>query len=478
MERWEAAISKIFLGARIQRLREERALTQVELARRLNLSPSYLNQIEKNHRPLTRAVLARLVEALGVEPERFAEEDEARLIADLRAALPDIVPGDPIPLSEVRELAARMPELARAFVQLHKRLREALERSEAMADLLGDDWSTLLAAPPHPYEEVRDFFYASNNHIPALDTAAERIFQSEGFACGAVTDGLSDYLRRRHGIQIEASDDAQASVQHHYDPKCRVLTLSPHLSKRRHAFQMGTELALLECRGDIDRIIQDAGFSSEEARGLARIGLANYFAGALILPYTEFLMSAEAERYDIERLSRQFNVSFETICHRLSTLQRPAAPGVPFFFMRVDRAGNISKWHSATDFHVSRVGGTCPLWNVYEAFSTPGRFLVQVGEMPNGRSYLWVACAVSNGPSGHGAPRKSFALGLGCDIRHAERIVYSKGINLADREAAVRIGVGCKVCERGNCPQRAFPPIGRRIAFNENERPFSPYPFA
>ena len=146
--------------------------------------------------------------------------------------------------------------------------------------------------------------------------------------------------------------------------------------------------------------------------------------------------------------------------------------------MRVDRAGNISKWHSATDFHVSRVGGTCPLWNVYEAFSSPGRFLVQVGEMPNGRSYLWVACAVSNGPSGHGAPRKSFALGLGCELRHAERIVYSKGLNLADRAGAVKIGVGCKVCERANCPQRAFPPIGRRIAFNENERPFSPYPFA
>jgi predicted transcriptional regulator len=256
------------------------------------------------------------------------------------------------------------------------------------------------------------------------------------------------------------------------------LKLSTILSSGQQAFEMATQLAFLEMGETLDRLAEEASHGSEEAYRLARIGLANHFAGALLMPYRAFLKAAEALRYDIELLGQRFGVGFETICHRLSTLQRPEARGVPFFFVRVDRAGNISKRQSATDFHFSRVGGSCPLWNVYEAFSAPDRVLTQLARMPDGRTYLWIARTVSRGLGGYGAPTKTFAIGLGCDLSHADRLVYAKGLDLKDADAAVPIGAGCKVCERPNCPQRAFPPIGRRTAINENERRFTPYPVA
>ncbi len=163
---------------------------------------------------------------------------------------------------------------------------------------------------------------------------------------------------------------------------------------------------------------------------------------------------------------------------RLTTLQRPGAQGVPFFFVRVDRAGNISKRQSATDFHFSRVGGSCPLWNVYEAVTQPGRVLTQMAQMPDGRTYLWIARTVGAPEPAYGAPGKTFAIGLGCDIRHASRLVYSQGLNLADLSAATLIGAGCKVCERPACPQRAFPPIGRPLVIDPNRSAATPYPSA
>jgi hypothetical protein len=194
------------------------------------------------------------------------------------------------------------------------------------------------------------------------------------------------------------------------------------------------------------------------------------------MPYAAFLRAAEEEGYDIERLGQRFGVGFEAVCHRLSMLQRPQARGIPFIFIRVDRAGNISKRQSATHFHFSRIGGTCPLWNVYEAFAQPGRTVPQVARMPDGRAYLWVARTVSRSGGGWGVPGKEFSVALGCDIRHAPQLVYSRGLHLANPEAAVPIGMGCKVCERDACPQRAFPPIGRALDVNENRSRFAPYP--
>ena len=120
-------------------------------------------------------------------------------------------------------------------------------------------------------------------------------------------------------------------------------------------FKLAAELAYLEFGGLIDKLVDEGKFTSDESRTLARLGLANYFAAATVLPYRQFHDVAENFRYDVERLSAFYSVSYETICHRLSTLQRPSMRGVPFSFVRVDRAGNMSKRQSATGFHFSSV---------------------------------------------------------------------------------------------------------------------------
>ncbi|WP_206245072.1 short-chain fatty acyl-CoA regulator family protein [Novosphingobium terrae] len=464
---------KAFMGVRLRRLREERNLKQIELAQALGISASYLNQLEQNQRPLTVPVLVKINAVFGIDVQLFSEDEEARLITDLRDALSD--GAEAISLAEVRELAMNMPAVGRTLTALHRRYREVVERSEAMAAQLGDAW--IAGGPPRmPFEQVRDFFYARHNHVEELDEAAERLYREANLSPRGLQEGVIAWLKHRHDVTVLRLDDGAAPRR--YDPHSRTLHVSAGLKPGQQTFQMATQLAFLELADEIDRLANNPILAGEEARKLARIGLANYFAGALILPYGPFLAAAEAEAYDIERLGRRFGVGFETICHRLSTLQRPEARGVPFFFIRVDRAGNISKRQSATDFHFSRVGGTCPLWNVYEAFAQPGRVLTQVAQMPDGRTYLWVARTVGSGNAGYGMPAKTFAVGMGCDIRHASRLVYSRGLDLNDPGIATPIGAGCKVCERPNCLQRAFPPIGRSVAVDENQSSATPYPVA
>ncbi|KAF1018272.1 MAG: HTH-type transcriptional regulator PrpR [Paracidovorax wautersii] len=479
---------KVFMGVRLRRLREERGLTQAALARTLGLSASYLNQLEQNQRPLTMAVLLRLGETFGVDAQSFSDDEEARMVAALRevaANLPASAVGGRdearISLAEIREIASSMPAVGRTLIQLHRRHREALERLEALSEMVGQDGEGG-AAPlaVQPYEEVRDFFFTHHNHFAELDRQAEHCFEAWGLAGCApqrLADQLAARLAERHGVAV-AFEAPEAGAPRRYDPLARRLRLPAALAPGQQAFQMATQLAFLEMGETLGRMADAPRFSGEAVRRLVRVGLANYFAAALLLPYERFLAAAEALRYDIDLLGQRFGVSFETVCHRLSTMQRPEARGVPFFFIRVDRAGNISKRQSATHFHFSRVGGTCPLWNVYEAFSHPGRILRQLARMPDGRVYLWGARTVVREAGGFGQPGKTFAVALGCDIEHAHRLVYAQGLDLHDPAAPTPIGMGCKVCERPACPQRAFPYVGQALAVDENVSGFVPYPMA
>jgi len=473
-------VAKSFLGPRLRRLREERGLTQLAIAKTIGVSPSYYNQLENNQRPLTVPLLVKVSSAFGIDAQFFAEDDQGRLLADLREALSVSAPQTVVSATELREFASNHPAIARALVTIHGRQRAATERADAMGQALAERGDSLSYAPPlTPHEEVRDFFYTRNNYIAPLDELAESIAQELARGPGDVLQQIIDRLVLKHRVRIvNDQPDGTVTPQRSYDPQARCLRVPARLLPGQRAFQLATQLGLLEARGLIHEIADEGGFSSNEARALARLGLAHHFAAALLMPYCAFHEAAERLSYDIDRLRRQFHVGYETACHRLSTLQRPDRKGVPFFFMRVDRAGNISKRQSATDFHFSRVGGTCPLWNVYEAFAQPGRILRQLAQMPDGRVYLWIARAASRSSGGFSAPDKTFAIGLGCDLRHAHRTVYAQGLDLKNPEAATPIGMGCKVCERKNCPQRAFPPIGRKLMVNEHESLFEPYPFS
>ncbi|MDO5641138.1 MAG: short-chain fatty acyl-CoA regulator family protein [Paracoccus sp. (in: a-proteobacteria)] len=455
-----------YLGGQLRRLRETHGMTQAALARLLGLSPSYLNQLERNQRPLSLAVLQKLDESFGAEAQPFHDAGNGRLASRLRAALADqgALPG----LSELHDFADNSPALAKLLLDMRRRLRAATERADMLAEQVSGQPGS--PAAPTAFEAVRDYFYARRNHIPELDRAAEPL--GALLPVNARADALATYLADRYGVTIQPASDP--ATLRHFDADARILHVSGDLSDAQQAFQMGTQLALLEESRSIDRLCHASNLTPEDQR-LLRIGLANYYAGALILPYGEFLTAAEKARYDIEWLARRFLVGFETICHRLSSLQRPGAQGVPFFFIRVDRAGNISKRQSATDFHFSRFGGSCPLWTVYDAFSHPGKVLRQVAQMPDGRRYLWIARMVSHGGGRFGAPVKSFALALGCDITHAEKLIYAEGLDLLGPDAATPIGPGCKLCDRPACPQRAFPLIGQPIAPDPGRTGFAPY---
>ncbi|MFE3766465.1 short-chain fatty acyl-CoA regulator family protein [Streptomyces sp. NPDC059104] len=496
-------MGKTYAGARLRRLREERRMSQADLARVLAISPSYLNQMEHDSRPLTVPVLLRLTEAFGVDPGFFSERDTGRLVADLREALAGEVAEARVSPSDLAELATRMPAVASVLLDLGRRAQLLTERLADTADGRGGD----PAAPRSPHEEIREFFYRRRNYLHDTDLAAEDLAREVGIRTGEVVRALSNRLGDRHGIRLAADADGHgartaadadrhgirhapdadrhgarpapdADRLHRFDARTRVLHLSGRLRPGQQAFRMATQLALLEYGDELDRLAAEDFEPGSPAHALARIGIANYFAAALVLPYRAFHTAAEEFRYDIERLTDHFGIGYETVCHRLSTLQRARLRGVPFSFVRVDRAGNMSKRQSATGFHFSRAGGTCPLWNVYEAFAAPGRIHVQIAAMPDGQRHLWTARAVTRHRGGWGEPGKTFAIGLGCEIRHASRLVYSDGLDLDNASAATPIGMGCRLCERLDCPQRAVPPLGRTLAVDENSSTFVPYPVA
>jgi predicted transcriptional regulator/transcriptional regulator with XRE-family HTH domain len=463
------------LGVRIRRLREERGLTQRALAQAMGISPSYVNQLESNQRPVTAAVLLKLADALGVDLAEFSAGPAERLAAQLRDVLADASLGEPVSDAEIRELAAAMPAVGRVLVDLHRRYRHNLEITEALSARVDAPAPAPPLTPPAAYEEVRDLFYAHRNYFHALDAAAENI-AAEALDPGAPLGGLTRRLAERHATAVTDLPEPDAGTfKRRYDAGGRELAVSPLLDDGQQAFQLAAHLAGIELDGRIEEIVEAAGLPGEETRELARAGLASYAAGAMILPYRAFRDSAETARYDIGLLRQRFRVGYETIAHRLSTLQRPRARGVPFFLVRVDRAGNISKRQSATSFHFSRVGGSCPLWNVYEAFATPGRISRQLAQMPDGRAYLWIARTVTRHAGGFHDPGKTFAIGLGCDIRHAPRLVYADDLDLDSPSALTPIGPGCKLCDRPACPQRAFPAIGKPVDTSTQHARFAPY---
>ena len=466
-------MSKTFVGSRVRQLRSERGFSQAALAQMLDISPSYLNQIEHDVRPLTVAVLLRITEVFGVDATFFASQDDTRLVAELREVTMDRDLDIEVDLPEVAEIVNGHPGFARAMVNLHRRYRIttaqlAAATEERFSDGSGSGSITM------PHEEVRDYFYQRQNYLHELDTAAEDLTTRMRMHHGDLVGELSRRLTEVHGIHINKRIDLGDTVLHHYDPATKTLEISNHLSSGQQVFKLAAELAYLEFGDLIDGMVTDGKFTSDESRTLARLGLANYFAAAVVLPYRQFHDVAENFRYDIERLSAFYSVSYETIGHRLSTLQRPSMRGVPFSFIRVDRAGNMSKRQSATGFHFSSSGGTCPLWNVYETFANPGKILVQIAQMPDGRNYMWVARTVERRTSRYGQPGKTFAIGLGCELRHAHRLAYSEGLDLSG-DIATPIGAGCRVCERDNCPQRAFPALGRALDLDEHRSTVSPY---
>lgn len=425
-------MSKHYAGARIHALRKQRGLTQVEMAKQLGLSTSYLNQIENDQRPLTVTVLMQLSRRFGIDPGYFSADRDLRTLSDLRHLFPKAKE------ETLSDLASRFPELMPRFIEVAK---------------------ALPAEEEGPYEAVRDFFYDAHNYIHELDVLAEELARQIG-----------DRVLRRGRLAARLEDELGVTTyfgrpgpRRSFDPTTRELCLRAGLTEARLIFEMSLQYCLLAHQDLCDNLVSE--LPAGEAQDIGRLGLAQYFAAAVTMPYTAFLEAAESTRYDIDVIASIFGTGFESTAQRLATLQRPGSKGVPFSFIRTDRAGNISKRQSSTSFHFARSGGSCPLWIVHRAFETPNRITRQVASMPDGHAYLWIARFVQGQAKSWGTPRREFVVGLGCDVEQAGQIIYADALSL-DADSATPIGPGCTNCPRPNCPQRALPQQGRPLSIS------------
>ncbi len=461
------ATQKIYAGVSLRETRGRAGLTQRAFADRLGVSLPYLSQMENNHRPVSAGVLLRLASEFSVDLGAMAVGDAERMVMDMAEAFADPLFDAPPPRADLRLAATNAPALARAFLDLYRAHRDGQERLAALDEALGAGGQN---ATPSPWEEVRDFFHYCDNYIDAVDRAAEHFARQAADATplARAIAALGD-----RGIHVDLSELGSGPV---YLREGKRITLNAAAEPATQAFQL-LHLLALETRGDLLEATLELGrFRSDSAREIARLGLANYFAGAAMMPYGRFLQAARAERHDLERLAHLFHASLEQVAHRLSTLQRGGDRGLPFFFVRVDQAGTITKRHSATRMQFARFGGACPLWNVHQAFETPGRFLRQLAETPDGKRYLLLARDVSKPAGAFGAPVRRFAIGLGCEISHARDLVYSDGLDLGNPQLFEPIGVSCRICPRPTCHQRSVPPVDRMIRIPP-DRP-GPLPYA
>ncbi len=455
-----------YMGPRLRRLRRDLGLTQAVMADDLGVSASYIALMERNQRPMTTDMLLRLAQAYKLDIATLAGARTDEYAAQLDRALRDPLFSDiDIAPLDIEDVTTGYPGVSEAILRLYTAYQEG---QLALADRSG----TQLAASD-PVAEARRFLSARKNSFPAIDDRAERIAADVNGA-----DNISGFLASRHKLKIRRlPHDVMAGSVRRLDRHRGEVALDENLDRASQTFQLLLQIAYLEMPDVIDEAIAEGGFVSDNGERLARRALANYAAAALMMPYRSFVKAAEQRAYDIEALSRIFNASFEQVAHRLTTLQKPGQEGVPFFFIRVDAAGNVSKRLDGAGFPFARHGGSCPRWALHQAFTRPREIITQWVELPDGERFFTIVRTVTAGGGGYGAPRVERAIALGCAARHAHRLVYVSGDDVGDAPATP-IGVTCRLCHRTDCMARAEPPLGRQVLPDDYRRTAAPFGIA
>lgn len=457
----------LYLGPRLKRLRRELGLTQAVMADDLAISPSYIALLERNQRPLTADLLLRLAKAYKLDVSELAadeRDDYARRLSDV---LKDPIFAEiDLPALEVADVATSYPGVTEAMLRLHTAY---MREQQALAGLRGG-----ASTEADPLAEARRFVAQRRNYFPALDSKAEALAEEIEKLGGLQEGGLAEYLRSQ-GLRVRLMPaEIMMDALRRYDRHAEQLLIDETLGPQARRWQMALHIAYTALRGEIAAMVRGASFSSETAAQLVRRALAAYGAAALIMPYDRFARAVEARAYDIEALSGQFGASFEQVAHRLTTLNRPGQERVPFFFIRVDAAGNVSKRLDGAGFPFAAHGGGCPLWTLHDCFRRPGEVLTQWLELPNGERFFSVARSVTSGGGAHGKPAVLRAIALGCTAEHAPKLIYARG----EQPAATPIGVTCRLCNRATCTARAEPPLGREILPDDYRKTPEPFVFA
>lgn len=465
---------KLFLGARLKRLRREIGLTQARMAQDLNVSPSYLNHLERNQRPLTAQILLRLAETYDIDI-RTLSGGEGTPARDLGEVLIDPIFRDlAIPRHEIAEVAENAPGVSDAIVRLYRAFSDRRRfADDGPAQPAGD--SPRLAVTPSDW--VRDHIESQHNFFPELDEIGEALADALEPGAQDVFAAASRRLAERHGVQVRiAPTEVLPDQLRRFDHHRRRLMLSERLGAAGRAFAVAYQLGLLEHGPDITALMERAGAPDLPTSNLLRVSLANYLAAAIIMPYEAFRRACESFHYDLDLVSMRFGASFEQAAQRLTTLSRPAARGVPFFMLRIDAAGNISKRFGGGAFPFSRFGGGCPRWRIHAAFRSPGKVVTQIVETPGGARYFTFARTVPRIAAAFAEEDSELAAGLGCELKYAGRLAYARGLDLV-APVVTEIGSACRVCERPACPQRAAEPVSRTLAVDDFSKSISSFPF-
>lgn len=461
-------MTKTLVGPKLRQLRQDRKQTQAEMAKLLGVSASYVNLLENNQRSLSVQVLMAISEAYSIDWRELTKDDSTQRVADLRNVLRDpIFDGEKPDLQELRGAVDHAPKLVENFLQLHDAHRSALEK---IMKLQGDETAASLMESSAE-SMIHDFFRDHRNYFGSLEAAAEEVWDGGFTSPENHYVELRERLAKDHSIKVDVRRiDDMGDALRYYDGGERVVHLSQALNASNQVFQLAHVLCLVKYPHVIAEIAEKSHIESPQALARLRVELANYFAAAYLMPYDAFLAEVEATGYDFDRVAAAFGATFEQVCQRVTTLQKEGARGVPFFFLRMDKAGNVTKRFNSTTFHLAEYGGSCPVWNIHTAFYTPGVIMPQFVEMPDGDRYFTISRTVHRPVFSEETQDRRLTLAMGCEAGYAHRIRYASSYNFDDPKLYAPIGINCHLCPRQACTQRAHQPLFTELPMDENRR--------
>jgi len=464
------------IGHKIKSKRKKLGITQVALSKKLSISPTYLNLMESGKRKIDLDLLLKISNELNVDVSDISKKTDTNLYQNVMDLLGDnLFENLDITNFDVKELINTNPLIAKALVKLgdnyKKKNQDIVSKVENISGKFIDSRKNSF-----PGEVVSDFIQENENYFPNLEDFATKIFHKIQTNNRTGYSSICEYLRNNHNIDVEdvVPDESKPFTKQFYPDKKKFI-LSDYLSLETKKLFAAAQVAQLEANEIIDEYLNSFSFPTDESKKLSKVALLNYAGAAIIMPYKLFYEECTKQRYDVELLQNTFATSFEQVAHRITCLQDPKMKGIPFHMLRADVAGNISKRFSLSGIEIPRYGGACPRWNIYAAFTMPGKINAAVSKMSNGEKYVCIARTVEKGVGKHGMFKSLLSIGLGCQAKYAKNFVYADSLNLSDKKTETPIGVNCRTCDRMDCQQRAFPPLHKKFDIDLNKRGISVY---
>ena len=464
------------IGPKIKSFRRQLGLQANKLAEQLGISASYLNLIESGKRKIDGDLLLKVCEELKIELSDLTNKSDLNLVNDISELLDDKLFEDlDIVGPEVKDLVNTNPKIAKALIKLGDNFKqkdhEIINKVENLSGKIIDSRKTAF-----PGEVISDFLQEKKNYFPKLEEFANNVFEKVQKNNRTRYVALCEFLKTEYSITVkDVIPDEGKPFSKIFDKNKKELLLSDYNSLETKKLHAAAQIAQEGAMKEINNYLSEFKFPTEESKRLTQIALLNYCGAAILMPYKLFHSECKKLKYDLELLQNTFATSFEQVAHRVTSLQDPKLPGIPFHFLRVDVAGNISKRFSLSGIEIPRYGGACPRWNVYSAFSRPGVIQAAVSKMTNGEKYVCIARTVEKGVGRYGQKKSMLSIGLGCEAKYAKDFVYTENLSLSDKKTEIPIGVSCRTCDRLDCSQRAFPPLHKKFDVDVNARGVSVY---